>query len=162
MKNSPLVAIIRGSESDREVMKGAESVLESLAIPYQLRIRSAHRTPEETASFISEAVANGVKVFIAGAGMAAHLAGAVAAQTLLPVIGVPIASGPLAGQDALLSTVQMPPGIPVATVAIDGAKNAGFLAAQILGISDPALQARLLKQRDEKRRAILALDDASS
>jgi phosphoribosylaminoimidazole carboxylase PurE protein len=158
MKDSPLVAILMGSDSDRKVMRGAESVLESLGIPYQTKIRSAHRTPEETASFIAEAVEKGVKVFIAGAGMAAHLAGAVAAQTVLPVIGVPIASGPLAGQDALLATVQMPSGIPVATVAIDGAKNAGFLAAQILGISDADRQKKLWQQRDAKKNEILALD----
>jgi 5-(carboxyamino)imidazole ribonucleotide mutase len=143
------VAILMGSESDWPVMQGASQTLESLAIRCEVRVTSAHRTPQATAEYVTGAEERGCAVYICGAGMAAHLAGAVAAMTIKPVIGVPIESGPLAGFDALLSTVQMPGGIPVATVAIGkaGAKNAGYLAAQILALNDPSLAARLRADR---------------
>jgi 5-(carboxyamino)imidazole ribonucleotide mutase len=144
------VAILMGSESDWPVMQGAADTLESLGVACEVRITSAHRTPRATAEYVGDAEKRGCAAFICGAGMAAHLAGAVAAQTIKPVIGVPIDSGPLAGFDALLSTVQMPGGIPVATVAVGkaGAKNAGYLAAQVLALNDEALTARLRADRD--------------
>lgn len=144
------VAILMGSESDWPVMQGAADTLESLGVTCEVRITSAHRTPRATAEYVVDAEKRGCAAFICGAGMAAHLAGAVAAQTIKPVIGVPIDSGPLAGFDALLSTVQMPGGIPVATVAVGkaGAKNAGYLAAQMLALGDQALAARLRADRD--------------
>jgi 5-(carboxyamino)imidazole ribonucleotide mutase len=144
------VAILMGSESDWPVMQGAADTLESLGVTCEVRITSAHRTPRATAEYVVDAEKRGCAAFICGAGMAAHLAGAVAAQTIKPVIGVPIDSGPLAGFDALLSTVQMPGGIPVATVAVGkaGAKNAGYLAAQILALDDQALTARLRSDRE--------------
>lgn len=147
--NSPFVAILMGSDSDLPIMKAGCEVLKGLGVRYEVRVTSAHRTPEDTKAYINDAEQRGCAVFIAGAGMAAHLAGAVAAQTLRPVIGVPIDSGPLQGFDALLSTVQMPGGVPVATVAIGkaGAKNAGYLAAQMLALADSALHARLLAER---------------
>ena len=130
------VVIVMGSDSDLPVMREAVKVLDSLDVPSEVRITSAHRTPEQTREYVLDAVDRGCGVFIAGAGLAAHLAGAVAALTTLPVIGVPMDAGPLKGMDALLSTVQMPGGIPVATVAIGkaGAKNAGYLAAQMLAL----------------------------
>ncbi|MGD8367118.1 MAG: 5-(carboxyamino)imidazole ribonucleotide mutase [Desulfobacterales bacterium] len=139
------VGIVMGSDSDFEVMKAAADVLKKFEIPFEIAVASAHRTPARAADFASGAKKRGVAVIIAGAGHAAHLAGAMAAHTTLPIIGVPIDSSALAGFDALLSTVQMPPGIPVATVAVGkpGAYNAGVLAAQILALSDPALAARL-------------------
>ena len=139
------VGIVMGSDSDFEVMKAAADVLKKFEIPFEIAVASAHRTPARAADFASGAKDRGVAVIIAGAGHAAHLAGAMAAHTTLPIIGVPIDSSALAGFDALLSTVQMPPGIPVATVAVGkpGAYNAGVLAAQILALSDPALAARL-------------------
>jgi 5-(carboxyamino)imidazole ribonucleotide mutase len=144
------VAILMGSESDWPVMQGAVDTLETLGVRCEVRVTSAHRTPRATAEYVADAEKRGCAAFICGAGMAAHLAGAVAAGTIKPVIGVPIDSGPLAGFDALLSTVQMPGGIPVATVAIGkaGAKNAGYLAAQMLALADPALAARLRADRD--------------
>ncbi|MDB4151003.1 5-(carboxyamino)imidazole ribonucleotide mutase [Pseudomonadales bacterium] len=147
--SSPFVAILMGSDSDLPVMKAGCEVLKNLGVRYEVRVTSAHRTPEDTRDFILDAEQRGCAVFIAGAGMAAHLAGAVAAHTLKPVIGVPIDSGPLQGLDALLSTVQMPGGVPVATVAIGkaGAKNAGYLAAQMLALADEALHGRLLAER---------------
>ena len=147
--SSPFVAILMGSDSDLPVMKAGCEVLKNLGVRYEVRVTSAHRTPEDTRDFILDAEQRGCAVFIAGAGMAAHLAGAVAAHTLKPVIGVPIDSGPLQGFDALLSTVQMPGGVPVATVAIGkaGAKNAGYLAAQMLALADEALHGRLLAER---------------
>jgi 5-(carboxyamino)imidazole ribonucleotide mutase len=146
------VAILMGSESDWPVMQGAVDTLETLGVRCEVRVTSAHRTPRATAEYVADAEKRGCAAFICGAGMAAHLAGAVAAGTIKPVIGVPIDSGPLAGFDALLSTVQMPGGIPVATVAIGkaGAKNAGYLAAQMLALADPALAARQRADRDAK------------
>ncbi len=154
------VAVLMGSDSDLPVMQEALNVLEAFHIPHEVRILSAHRTPEATRDFVIEADSRGCGVFIAGAGLAAHLAGAVAAHTLRPVIGVPIDSGPLRGLDALLSTVQMPGGIPVATVAIGkaGARNAGHLAAQILALSDDELADGLVRQRAEAAKAVLEKD----
>ena len=138
----PVVGILTGSPSDLEVVKKAKETLTSLGIPSELFVLSAHRTPELTARYVKEAEARGLEVIIACAGMAAHLAGAVAAHTFLPVIGVPLKSS-LDGLDALLATVQMPPGVPVATVGIDGAKNAGYLAARMLARKFPEIKARL-------------------
>jgi len=138
-----LVAILTGSPNDVPKVLKAQEALAELGVASEVRVLSAHRTPELTVDYVREAEARGVQVFIACAGMANHLAGVVAAHTLRPVIGVPLASGPLSGFDALLSTVQMPPGIPVATVAVDGARNAGILAARILALHDDALHARL-------------------
>ena len=132
-----------GSDSDLPVMEQAEEVLKEFGISYELDVMSAHRTPDKVREWVSSARDRGLRVIIAGAGMSAHLAGVVAAHTTLPVIGVPLASGALHGVDALYSTVNMPPGVPVATVAVDGARNAGILATQILATSDPALAARL-------------------
>ena len=134
---APLVGIVMGSTSDAPVMQGAAEMLDSLGVPYETVVASAHRTPDKVASWARDAKARGVKVVIAGAGKAAHLAGAVAAHTPLPVIGVPMKTGDLGGMDSLLSTVQMPTGVPVACVAIGGAKNAAILAAQILGVGMP-------------------------
>jgi phosphoribosylaminoimidazole carboxylase PurE protein len=138
-----------GSESDREVMDLARAVLEDLGVECDVRVMSAHRNPDEVAAYAAGAEAAGIRVLVAGAGLAAHLAGAVAARTILPVIGVPLEAGPLNGLDALLSTVMMPKGVPVATVAIGshGARNAGFLAAQILALADPELGRRLKAKR---------------
>lgn len=138
-----------GSESDRDVMKLTSEVLEDLGIPFEVNVMSAHRSPSEVSEYASGAAGSGLKVLIAGAGLAAHLAGAVAANTILPVIGVPLAAGPLNGIDALLSTVQMPKGVPVATVAIGshGARNAAYLAAQIIALEDAGIAARLLEKR---------------
>ncbi len=150
------VAILMGSDSDLPVMQSTVDVLKSFGIEYEVRITSAHRTPEDTRSYVSDADARGCAVFIAAAGMAAHLAGAVAAHTLRPVIGVPIDAGPLQGFDALLSTVQMPGGIPVAGVAIGkaGAKNAAYLAVQILGVSNEVLHRALIDERQVNAEAI--------
>ncbi len=144
------VAILMGSESDWPVMQGAANTLESLGVHYEARVTSAHRTPRATAEYVVDAEVRGCSAFICGAGMAAHLAGAVAAVTIKPVVGVPIDAGPLAGFDALLSTVQMPGGIPVATVAIGkaGAKNAAYLAAQMLALQDETLAMRLRADRE--------------
>jgi 5-(carboxyamino)imidazole ribonucleotide mutase len=152
-----LVGILMGSPNDQPVMQRARDTLERLGVPCELLIRSAHRMPEETAAYARSASGRGVKVIIAGAGMAAHLAGAVAAHTLLPVVGVPLVSGALGGQDALYATVQMPGGIPVATVAINGAENAAYLAAQILALSDPELAGRLRADREERRKKLLSI-----
>ncbi len=134
---SPSVGILVGSKSDLPIMEKCTKRLEDLGIDYELEIRSAHRNPEDVAQYVASAPERGVKVFICAAGMAAHLAGAVAARTNLPVIGIPIAAGTLGGFDALLATVQMPSGVPVATVAVNGAANAAVLAAQILALCDP-------------------------
>jgi phosphoribosylaminoimidazole carboxylase PurE protein len=143
------VAILMGSQSDEDVMSRAADTLNELGIAFEEHVLSAHRNPEKVSAFAKTAHERGVKVIIAGAGLAAHLAGAIASKTVLPVIGVPIASGGLGGMDALLSTVQMPPGVPVATVAINGGKNAAFLAAQILALSDSNLSSRLSALREQ-------------
>ncbi len=143
------VAVIMGSDSDWPVVKGACTQLRELGIPYEAHILSAHRTPAAAANFARSARANGFGVLICAAGMAAHLAGAFAANSTLPVIGIPMKGGAMDGLDALLATVQMPSGIPVATVAINGAKNAAVLAAQILAVSDDALAAKLDAQRSD-------------
>jgi 5-(carboxyamino)imidazole ribonucleotide mutase len=140
---SPSIGILVGSKSDQPVMEKCTRRLEDLGIDYELEVRSAHRNPEDVAEYVASAPERGIKVFICAAGMAAHLAGAVAARTNLPVIGIPIAAGTLGGFDALLATVQMPSGVPVATVAVNGAANAAVLAAQILALSDPELAKRL-------------------
>jgi phosphoribosylaminoimidazole carboxylase PurE protein len=147
----PKVAILMGSDSDLPVMAEAARMLESLDVPYELEITSAHRTPERTSEIVRGAPARGVRVFVVGAGGAAHLAGVVAAHTTLPVLGVPLPSSELQGLDALLSTVQMPAGIPVGTLAIGkaGAANAAILAAEILALSDEALAGRLTAARRE-------------
>jgi 5-(carboxyamino)imidazole ribonucleotide mutase len=141
------VAILMGSENDLPQMKPAADVLRELGVACELHVTSAHRTPERTAEFVRAAAARGIRVFICGAGGAAHLAGAVAAHTALPVIGVPLANGSLLGLDALLATVQMPAGVPVATVAIGGAANAALLAAQMLALADEGLAGRLAARR---------------
>jgi len=153
----PLVAVLMGSASDADVMKGAAEILKELMIPYEVRVISAHRTPKQAEEFAATAAQRGLQMIIAGAGWAAHLAGAIAAHTILPVIGVPIDSSPLQGLDALLSTVQMPPGIPVATVALGkgGAKNAGVLAAEILALHDPAVARRLKAYRRRLAKEVL-------
>jgi len=143
------VGIVYGSVSDEAVMKNVKEILESYGVGCEVSVMSAHRTPDKVAEYASKAHERGIKVLIAGAGLAAHLAGAVAARTILPVIGVPLECGGLGGLDALLSTVQMPKGVPVATVAIGshGAKNAAYLALQILALQDEALAARLWKEK---------------
>jgi 5-(carboxyamino)imidazole ribonucleotide mutase len=142
---TPVVGIVMGSDSDWGVMQKAASALEELDIPFEATVSSAHRSPEMTAEYARSARTRGLKLIIAGAGAAAHLAGAIAAHTTLPVIGVPLDSSSLKGLDALLATVQMPAGVPVATVAIGaaGAKNAAILAAQILAVADPQIEAKL-------------------
>lgn len=154
------VAVLMGSDSDLPVMQGTLQALDSLGIAREVRITSAHRTPDVTQSYVRDAEQRGCALFIAAAGLAAHLAGAVAAQTVRPVIGVPLDSGPLRGLDALLSTVQMPAGVPVATLAIGaaGAKNAAYLAAQILALSDPALAQRLRDTRRANTEAVMGKD----
>lgn len=144
------VAIFIGSASDEPVIAPCAEVLRKLGVSYRFTVTSAHRTPERTEALVRELEAEGCRVFICAAGMAAHLAGAVAARTLKPVIGIPVSSAALGGMDALLSTVQMPPGFPVATVALDkaGARNAAWLAAQILALTDPGLAAALAAERE--------------
>jgi len=153
------VAIMMGSKSDLETMRPAAKVLQGLGLQVAVRVLSAHRTPAETAAFVRDAAAGGCKVFICAAGGAAHLAGAVAAHTTRPVIGVPIAGGSLGGLDALLSTVMMPPGMPVATVAVNGAENAGLLAAQIVGLTDPNVARKVEAERQGRREKVLASDE---
>ncbi|MEH6557666.1 MAG: 5-(carboxyamino)imidazole ribonucleotide mutase [Oceanicoccus sp.] len=157
----PFVAILMGSDSDLPQMEAAFGVLQSFDIDFEVKITSAHRTPKVTHDFVTNADQRGCGAFICAAGMAAHLAGAVAAATLKPVIGVPI-NASLDGLDALLSTVQMPGGIPVATVAIGkaGAKNAAYLAAQILATADPSLHQKLIEEREANAQAIIAKDAA--
>jgi phosphoribosylaminoimidazole carboxylase PurE protein len=148
--NKPLVGVVMGSASDKEVMTGCTELLKELEIPHEVIVSSAHRTPEQTKNYAATAQERGLEVIIAGAGWAAHLAGAIAANTTLPVIGVPIESSPLQGLDALLSTVQMPPGIPVATMALGkgGAKNAAILGAQILALKYPGVAEKLKAYRE--------------
>lgn len=142
----PIVSIIMGSTSDLPVMKKAADLLNEFQIPFEMHALSAHRTPKEVEEFSTQAADRGIKVIIAGAGMAAHLAGVVAAQTPVPVIGVPL-TGSLEGLDAMLAMIQMPPGIPVATVALNGAMNAGILAVQILAVADPDLAKRFVEYK---------------
>jgi 5-(carboxyamino)imidazole ribonucleotide mutase len=153
----PFVAVLMGSDSDFPIMKTTLAVLDGLQIPYEVRITSAHRTPAETHAYVTDADQRGCSVFIAAAGLAAHLAGAVAANTVKPVIGVPLDAGSLQGKDALLSTVQMPGGIPVASVAIGkpGAKNAAYLAAQIMALSDHELAGRVATDRQASAAAVI-------
>jgi len=150
------VLILMGSKSDAEVMAEASRVLDALGVPFTTTVSSAHRSPGRTQKLVREAEKKGYSVIIAGAGMAAHLAGVVAAETVLPVIGVPLASSPLSGLDSLLSTAQMPGGVPVATMAIGkaGAQNAGYLAAQILALSDAKLRKKLVGRRREMAKAV--------
>jgi 5-(carboxyamino)imidazole ribonucleotide mutase len=163
--SKPLVSIVMGSDSDLEIMREAAKALEGFGIGYEIDVTSAHRSPDRTAEYARKAAERGVRVIIAGAGGAAHLAGVIAAHTILPVIGVPIPSTSLNGLDSLLATVQMPAGIPVATVAIGkpGATNAGILAAQILGVADSAVaqklqghKEKLAKGVEEKSKALQA------
>lgn len=154
------VAVIMGSDSDLPVVSKAMDKLKAFGVPVEAHVMSAHRTPEAAASFASSAADNGFGVIIAAAGKAAHLAGVLAAHTVLPVIGIPVKSSTLDGLDALLSTVQMPSGIPVATVAIDGAENAALLAVQMLALSDEGLKTKLLDMKKEMAEAVLAKDRA--
>jgi 5-(carboxyamino)imidazole ribonucleotide mutase len=154
------VAVIMGSDSDLKVMEKAVSALKELEIDVEVRVLSAHRTPADTIAFVQGLEERGVRIVIAGAGGAAHLAGVVAAHTTRPVIGVPIASLMPAGMDALLSTVQMPPGIPVATVGVGGAKNAGLLAAEMLALADDELHERLIRLRAKQAAEVRAKDAA--
>ncbi len=153
------VAIIMGSDSDLPVVKGAVDELKAYGVPFEAHVMSAHRTPELASKFASSAKDNGFGVIICAAGMAAHLAGVIAGHTTLPVIGIPIKSGAMNGLDALLATVMMPSGIPVATVAIDGAKNAAVLAIQMLALSDDALDAKLSKAKQDMIDGVVAKDE---
>ena len=143
----PWVCILMGSDSDAQVMSQACAALDENSVPYEMKVASAHRSPERTKEIVTNAERDGAAVFIAGAGMAAHLPGVIASFTTKPVIGVPLAGSALQGFDALLAVVQMPPGIPVATVAVGGARNAGVLATQIIALTDSALAEKLRKQR---------------
>jgi 5-(carboxyamino)imidazole ribonucleotide mutase len=156
MQSKPVVSILMGSDSDLDIMNEAARALELFDIPYEIDICSAHRSPARTSEFSRQAAARGIRVIIAGAGGAAHLAGVIAAETILPVIAVPIAATALGGLDALLAMVQMPAGIPVATVAIGkaGATNAGILAAQILATADPGLTAKLVSYKEKLARGV--------
>jgi 5-(carboxyamino)imidazole ribonucleotide mutase len=158
--NRPFAAVLMGSDSDLPVLQSTLDVLKSLQIPYEVKITSAHRTPDATHAYVKDADSRGCAVFIAAAGLAAHLAGTVAGLTLKPVIGIPMDAGPLQGMDSLLSTVQMPGGIPVACVAIGkaGAKNAAYLSAQIMALSDPELAARIRADREANAAAVKAKD----
>ncbi len=158
--NMKKVAILMGSDSDLPIVEKGIDVLRNYGIPFEVHVYSAHRTPHETADFVSAAYDNGFGVIIAAAGMAAHLAGAVAANTVLPVIGIPISCKNTGGVDALWATVQMPSGIPVATVAIDGAANAAHLAAEILALSEPELREKLISVRAEGAKKVLEKDRA--
>ena len=154
-KTSPLISILLGSSSDSEIMESARQTLKEFSIPCEVKVLSAHRTPEQTLSYVKTAKEKGIKVIIAGAGGAAHLPGIIAAVTTLPVIGVPIKSKSLNGIDSLLSIVQMPPGVPVATVAIDGAVNAALLAVEILALGDTELSAKLNSYRIKMQEKVL-------
>lgn len=154
----PVVSIIMGSTSDLPIMEKAAKVLDEFAIPFEMHALSAHRTPDEVAEFATNAEKRGIKVIIAAAGMAAHLAGVIASMTTLPVIGVPIKSS-IEGMDALLAMVQMPPGIPVATVAINGAMNAGLLAIQILAIADKQLAAQFSSYKNNLKKKIVKANE---
>ena len=154
--NQPLVGIVMGSDSDLPVMKDAAAVLDEFGIPWEIVISSAHRVPDKTAAYARNAAERGLKVIIAGAGGAAHLAGVIAGHTPLPVIGVPVASGAMNGVDALYATVQMPPGIPVATVAINGARNAGILAAQVIGAGQTEVREKITAFKGKMARRVEA------
>ncbi len=151
----PLVGILMGSASDMETMEPAKKILDDFGVACEVNVLSAHRTPDETIRYAEQAEERGIEVLIAGAGGAAHLAGVIAAKTVLPVIGVPIKSKSLNGLDSLLAMVQMPAGVPVATVAIDGAQNAGLLALQILGVKFPDVRKKLLRHKEELRKKVL-------
>ncbi len=153
------VGIVMGSDSDLPILKKAVDVLKAFDVPYEVHVFSAHRTPVEARDFALHARENGIGVIIAAAGMAAHLAGAIAANTILPVIGIPCSGSKLSGMDALLSTVMMPTGIPVATVAIDGGANAALLAIQILALSDETLSQKLQEKREKDAEAVLKKDE---
>lgn len=153
-----LVGIVLGSDSDLPLMKDAVKTLEKFGIPYELSISSAHRAPDKTAAYARTAESRGLKVLIAAAGLAAHLPGVVAAHTVLPVIGVPVKSGTLDGVDALYSIVQMPPGSPVASVAINGARNAAILAVQMIALSDDTVREKLHRFKEELAREVEAKD----
>jgi len=157
MSEQPLIGIVMGSKSDYEVLSAAVEILRALEIPHEARVLSAHRTPDQLLEYVQSARARGLRVMIAGAGGAAHLAGVIAAKTLLPVLGVPIAATPLNGLDSLLSIVQMPRGVPVGTLAIGkpGAANAALLAAEILALTDPALHERLAAWRAARAQEVL-------
>ena len=157
--SKPQVGIIMGSDSDLPVMEKAAEVLKEMGVIYEMDISSAHRLPEKTAEYAKGARGRGIEVIIAGAGMAAHLAGVIASNTTIPVIGVPLKSGALDGVDALYSTVQMPAGIPVATVAIDGAKNAAYLACSILSIKYPEIAGKLEAYREKTRQELMKKSD---
>ena len=154
MSGSGWVCILIGSDSDAPTMEQACAALDEAGVAYEMKVASAHRSPERTKQVVTDAERDGAKVFIAGAGMAAHLPGVVASFTTRPVIGVPLSGGSLQGLDALLAVVQMPPGIPVATVAVGGARNAAILATQILAVEDSALAARLKEQRSKMAAAV--------
>lgn len=153
--SKPLVGIIMGSDSDLPVMEKAAEILKEMGVTYEMDISSAHRLPDKTADYAKGARGRGIEVIIAGAGMAAHLAGVIASHTTLPVIGVPLKSGALNGVDALYSTVQMPAGIPVAAVAIDGAENAAFLACSILSIKHPEVAGKLEGYRERTKKELI-------
>lgn len=158
--SNPLVGIIMGSTNDWPVMQEAAKILDKFNIPFEVHALSAHRVPEEVSAFAKKAMSNGMKVIIAGAGGAAHLPGVVAAHTTLPVIGVPCKSGiSLDGWDSLLSIVQMPPGIPVATVGVDGGQNAGILAVQIIALTDVTVSSALLKFKEELKEKVLKANE---
>jgi len=159
MTTTPQIGIIMGSDSDLKVMQKAIDVCKEFEVPFEVKIISAHRTPEVHSEYSKTAASRGIKVIIAAAGMAAHLPGVTAGQTHLPVIGVPIKGKSLEGNDALYSIVQMPPGIPVATVAIDGAKNAGLLAVQMLAISDDELRGKFISYKREMAEASMRKND---
>lgn len=160
--DKPLVGVIMGSDSDLDIMKRCTDKLAEFGIPYEMRILSAHRTPEKVKQWASEAVGRGMKVIIAGAGMSAALGGSIAAETTLPVIGVPIDSGPLVGVDAVLSTMQMPPGVPVACMAIGkaGATNAAVFAAEIIATSDEKMAERLRNFKSDQAQKVVEKDEA--
>ena len=162
MSDKPFVAILMGSDSDLPTLQSTFDVLDSMGIAFEAKVTSAHRTPAATHAYVKEADERGCGVFIAAAGLAAHLAGAVAAITCKPVIGIPIDAGPLNGMDSLLSTVQMPGGVPVATVAIGkaGAKNAGYLAAQILALADAELAQKVIADRAKNAASVASKDAA--
>lgn len=158
MSDQPVVGVVMGSDSDLPVMQSAVDVLGELGVPHEVRVTSAHRTPEEMIEYGKDAAGRGIKVIIAGAGGAAHLPGMLASVTILPVIGVPVRTSALSGMDSLLSIVQMPRGVPVATVAVDNATNAGLLAARILALGDPDLAARVQTRTDEMKQMALDAD----